>query len=488
MLQWLFPAIAFFLVVLVMLYHYGMTQNKSISQKANNSIAAVAKGYAVKVSGYLQRVKSAQEPVSVLLDEMEQEPDVPIEKCLTALLSTNLIYSSVLVDENGKGIRNTGEQVELNMESLKEADTGSGTFYICMRDEIIGGVCTIAVVTPLSHYGGYVISYFKPELLKKYITISDYDGRTWFAIMDAYGKLIFSSTQLSTEGNFFEYLKANNKGQKTIETIQDKVPLTKETNLVARVGKDEIYCAFTPLEVNDWYFVMGVTNNYVDTMKDSEWTATRNMVVNMIGALVLFFTLVVIVNVVNKKRYNDRSRALEKKADTDLLTELNNKIATERKIREYISENQDSQALMFVFDIDNFKRINDTRGHAFGDEVLRSIGMRLKAEFRMSDVIGRVGGDEFILFLKNIKDESILKKESGRVADLFRDFKVGQYSKYKVTASIGCAVFPKNADSFEDLYKAADKALYKAKQRGKNQLAFYEDEDEEEAGSLEKKK
>lgn len=486
LLQWLFPAVAFFLAVTLMLYHYGMTQNESINRKTENSIAAVAKGYAARVSGYLQRMKSAQEPVAVLLDEMEEGLDVPIEKCLTALLRTNLIYSCALVNKDGKGFRNTGEQVELNMEGLKEADSGSGTFYICMRDEIIGDAYTIAAVTPLSHSKGYVISYFKPELLKKYITISDYDGRTWFAIMDAHGKLIFSSTQLSTEGNFFEYLEANNKDRKIIETIQDKVPLTKETNLIARIGKDEIYCAFTPLEVNDWYFVMGVTNSYVNTMKNSELTATRSMVINMIGALVLFFTLVVIVNVINKKRYNDRSRALEQKADTDLLTELNNKIATERKIREYINENPDLQALMFVFDIDNFKKINDTRGHAFGDEVLRSIGMRLKAEFRMSDIIGRVGGDEFILFLKNIKDEGILKKESGRVEDLFRDFKVGQYSKYKVTASIGCAVFPRNADNFEDLYKAADKALYKAKQRGKNQLAFYEDE--EEAGSREEKK
>ncbi len=483
--QWLFPAIVFFLAVTVMLYNYGMTQNESINRKAENSIAAVAKGYAAKASGYLQRMKSAQEPVSVLLDEMEEGQDILVEKCLSALLSTNLIYSSALVDKNGKGIRNTGERVELNLEGLKEADAGSGTFYICMKDEIIGNAYTIAAVTPLSHYNGYVISYFKPELLKKYITISDYDGRTWFAILDARGKLIYSSTQLSTEENFFEYLKANNKNETAIEAIQDKVPLTKETNLVAKFGKDEIYCAFTPLEVNDWYFAMGVTNSYVDTMKNSELTATRNIVVYMIGALVLFFTLVVTVNVINKIRYNDRNRALERKADTDLLTELNNKIATERKIREYINENRDSQALMFVFDIDNFKKINDTRGHAFGDEVLRSIGMRLKAEFRMSDVIGRVGGDEFVLFLKNIKDESVLKRESGRVEDLFRDFKVGQYSKYKVTASIGCAVFPKNADTFEELYKAADKALYKAKQRGKNQLAFYEDE--EETGSMEEK-
>lgn len=200
LLQWLFPAIVFFLAVTVMLYHYGMTQNESIDRKAENSIAAVAKGYAAKVSGYLQRMKSAQEPVSVLLDEMEEVQDISMEKCLSSLLSTNLIYSSALVDKDGKGIRNTGEQVELNIEGLKEADSSSGTFYICMRDEMIGGACAIAAVTPLSHKKSYVISYFKPELLKKYITISDYDGRTWFAIMDANGKLIFPACSFPRKG------------------------------------------------------------------------------------------------------------------------------------------------------------------------------------------------------------------------------------------------------------------------------------------------
>ena len=70
-------------------------------------------------------------------------------------------------------------------------------------------------------------------------------------------------------------------------------------------------------------------------------------------------------------------------------------MATERKIKEYITMNPQSQAMLFVLDIDNFKKINDTMGHAFGDEVLKNIGMRLKAAFRSSDIVGRFGGDEF---------------------------------------------------------------------------------------------
>ena len=90
---------------------------------------------------------------------------------------------------------------------------------------------------------------------------------------------------------------------------------------------------------------------------------------------------------------------LEDKADTDLLTDLNNKMATERKIREYMEKYPDKQGVLFVLDVDNFKKINDTMGHAFGDEVLRSLAVRLQSMFRATDIVGRTGGDEFMVFL-----------------------------------------------------------------------------------------
>ena len=94
-------------------------------------------------------------------------------------------------------------------------------------------------------------------------------------------------------------------------------------------------------------------------------------------------------------------------AETDQLTGLYNKVTTERKIKEYFEENPNSQSLLFVLDIDNFKKINDTMGHAFGDEVLREIGQGLKQQFRASDIIGRAGGDEFIILLKHVTEDQI---------------------------------------------------------------------------------
>ena len=141
-------------------------------------------------------------------------------------------------------------------------------------------------------------------------------------------------------------------------------------------------------------------------------------------------------------------------------------------------ENPKSLAMMFVLDIDNFKKINDTMGHAFGDEVLSDLGKRISANFRVSDIIGRTGGDEFIIFLKALKDDSNTLREAQKLVNFFKNFQVGEYVKYSATASIGAAVFPADGADFDTLYKAADQALYKAKKRGKNQLAFYDDRDQ----------
>ena len=88
-----------------------------------------------------------------------------------------------------------------------------------------------------------------------------------------------------------------------------------------------------------------------------------------------------------------------------------------------------------------------------------------------------MGGDEFVVLLKDINDPETIKNYGKRMEHTFQNFQVGEYVKYSVTCSIGAALFPEDADSFDALYHAADTALYKAKRRGKNQLAYFHDEE-----------
>jgi diguanylate cyclase (GGDEF)-like protein len=177
------------------------------------------------------------------------------------------------------------------------------------------------------------------------------------------------------------------------------------------------------------------------------------------------------MKLVDKKQKSE----LQQKADTDLLTGLTNKAATIRLIKEYMEHNPNGTGVLFVIDIDNFKKINDTMGHAFGDEVLKELGHQLRSMFRAMDVVGRFGGDEFMVFMSDVKDTAVITRNGDRLREFFRNFKAGEYVKYSVTASIGAAVFSEDGKDFESLFRNADKAVYVVKKRGKNDVVFYGD-------------
>ena len=195
--------------------------------------------------------------------------------------------------------------------------------------------------------------------------------------------------------------------------------------------------------------------------------------------MVAFFVAILAINLANRAANTKHSQTLQEKAETDLLTGLLNKISTEQKVTDYLAEAgaRGETAILFMIDIDNFKKVNDTMGHAFGDELLAGLGVGLSTLFRATDIVGRIGGDEFMVVMKNVPvDEEAKKREADKLLNFFRSFKVGEYVQYKCTASIGGAVFSKDGADFEELYKSADSAVYEAKRHGKNRVAYYGEE------------
>lgn len=168
-----------------------------------------------------------------------------------------------------------------------------------------------------------------------------------------------------------------------------------------------------------------------------------------------------------------REVQLMNQASRDSLTNLYNKKATEEQIT-FILKNEQRDTYchgFFLLDIDDFKGINDTYGHGVGDQVLRDIAACLLRLFRSSDVVGRIGGDEFAVFLRNAGTrEAILKRARELIAD-FRQIPVtgDQY----VSCSLGVVVAESGEKDFERLYSHADEAMYEAKREGKNQYAVY---------------
>ena len=173
--------------------------------------------------------------------------------------------------------------------------------------------------------------------------------------------------------------------------------------------------------------------------------------------------------------------SLSDEAHNDLLTGIFNKKTFEKKVDEILKRDHDSKRrAIILLDLDNFKGVNDTLGHAYGDKVLAGVGDILKRVFHADDYLGRLGGDEFCVYL-NISDfcqGNYRKHIEEKCAELCRAFAnnyTGESGNYKISASIGAAVFPDHGKSFGELYKCADKALYVSKRKGKDTYTIYEE-------------
>lgn len=172
----------------------------------------------------------------------------------------------------------------------------------------------------------------------------------------------------------------------------------------------------------------------------------------------------------------NRESELTIKARQDPLTGLLNKVITRENISAYIKQFPDKDSAFIIIDIDNFKNYNDCVGHLFGDEVIKEVASRIAREFRIDSFVGRVGGDEFLVFIKDIPDLNVLISRLGRLRDSLKDIKLGQKSRLNITSSIGISLFPDQGRDYDTLFSLADAALYHVKDNGKNGYVIYTDE------------
>ena len=134
-----------------------------------------------------------------------------------------------------------------------------------------------------------------------------------------------------------------------------------------------------------------------------------------------------------------------------------------------------NKGILYVIDIDYFKNINDTYGHDTGDVVLHDLGSYLKQKFLNHEIVGRFGGDEFIIFLRNNDDVETARKIAGEIAkETTEQIKLPE-DKQKFSVSIGVAVYRGHEKNYSELFKKADLALYKVKANREMKFCIYED-------------
>ncbi|MDR2045318.1 MAG: diguanylate cyclase [Clostridium sp.] len=482
-ITWILPLILLFVTAVIMLLRYSAVSRENARRQIEREHIAQAEDYSLYFEEIMKAALKIQTGMAGMASDLGENQTSVLESMVENLSQSGEFYLAAYCKADGTAMISGQRKQNLSelpyFDKLQQDKQG----YFFVADDGITGESALVSACPVEgSAGGSLVVYYSPKKIKELMNKMGYDLNTAYFLTDTEGTVFGAygaadSTQLADYDTLWNGWEGYMTDGITAEMIQLRLKNRMSGMFYIKSVESFKMICYAPVRIADWYWVMSVNESYVQNQINRQLKAAQDILWRLFVAVFVFLVWAGVLNIIMKVNGSRRNRDLQEKADSDLLTGLNNKVATERKIREYLQENPGSQSILFVLDIDNFKKINDTMGHAFGDEVLRTLGHRLKVEFRMSDIIGRTGGDEFMILMKNILDENILT-QGKKVENFFRNFKVGEHVKYVATASIGGAVFPRDAKDFESLYQAADRALYTAKKRGKNQLAFCHEPEE----------
>ena len=233
---------------------------------------------------------------------------------------------------------------------------------------------------------------------------------------------------------------------------------------------------YVPLfENNEVFALFTVQVNRVNAMTNQQF--------ELINSVSSFLTVAVQNCLTHEKVHTltkeviEEKKAIEYLAHHDRLTKLNNRIGLEQEFERLTKTQSNRQrqvpfALVYI-DLDNFKPVNDLYGHEFGDEVLSILSERMRRAVRKTDVVARVGGDEFIILLNNVYDSNGVHGVVDQLMNKIRSPMSLHRKLVKLSASIGVVFYPEHGTSLKGLMRRADEAMYGIKKRGKDNIAYY---------------
>lgn len=345
------------------------------------------------------------------------------------------------------------------------------------RQFVIGLLITIVIIMSILYLINHIILSYNDKLIK--LTLSqemEYRGLLQEATKGLYEHVFEADIthDCATGEGTREYFKslgisANTSYHKALKIIAKKQ--------IKEEFAEGYLKTFTPKNVLD-AFEKGLTELHYDLViknKDGEYRWMH------IRARLFYWESDQSVRMISYRQDITQEKEHEKKmmqmVQSDPLTGLYNKNATKEYITEILQKDNEGQChALIMLDIDYFKSINDKYGHITGDTIIQEFAARLKEYFRSTDICGRIGGDEFAAFVRNIPDEEWLRKQLKQLNECLNKEIALEEGSCQVSASIGVAVYPRSGKDFDELYRNADTALYQSKRKGRNCFTVFGEE------------
>ena len=274
--------------------------------------------------------------------------------------------------------------------------------------------------------------------------------------------------------NFFNFYKDRTLlSENSLKNVKEDFYAGKDGLIKIRNGSDresDQYLAYTRLGMNDWMicYVIPVS----DAQSSYSFIKSYESIFLSVFCILVLLLVFYIIHSTHKK-----NEELLKSAQTDGLTGTLNKRATETRINEILEHLPQEKGTFIILDVDKFKEVNDHYGHAVGDIVLSTLGQTFRNYFRENDVVGRIGGDEFIIYMRKTESREGSVARVQALAENIRKLSFTEMNGQHVTISIGIAFAPEHGTCYMDLYKNADTALYETKQNGRDGYSLFQKQD-----------
>ena len=270
--------------------------------------------------------------------------------------------------------------------------------------------------------------------------------------------------------NFFKFHERQNLlSDDTLKKIRQDLKNEKDgTVRLQTVSTSDAaqYLSYTRLGINGWMIC------YIIPVADAQdsYAFIKSDESILLGIFLILVLLLVLYIIRTNRKQNEE---LIRTAELDGLTGAYNKRATEAYINKILTQMPDEKGTFVILDVDKFKDVNDRYGHAAGDTVLHELAKTFFRHFRKDDIIGRIGGDEFVIYMRNIESKEIASARVKNLIENVRSLPFEEMNGNHVTISVGIAFVPEAGNCYMDLYKNADTALYETKQNGKDGYHVY---------------
>lgn len=367
-----------------------------------------------------------------------------------------------LTKANGEAMSSEGSSSNATGRAYLESGLRGESGISEVQISIVNGEQNVVIYAPIYHNDtitGLVIGIYKLEELSQIIDVECFEGQGHCDIFRKNGDIIVYSENKNNKNqtNLLDYWEDfsfvhNN----SIAEIKRNLDNGEPGIISHQYGEYYQYSYYCPVGINDWFVFVTLPENVV----------TKEFRENAFSAATLCVSFMIVLSAFLINNYQKKNKKLVKLAQTDSMTELLNRGAIEQSIDQSLGEYTSEKCILMLFDIDKFKTVNDTKGHIVGDLLLKKIAQLMSSEFRKIDILGRLGGDEFIIFIRDIEDEDvIISKAMDFLGKLRKLSEEGDFG-IDISGSMGIAISPRDGKTFAQLYERADELMYKAKDSG----------------------